>query len=84
MFDCGPKSIKCPLLCLPPVSGSADIYFKQALSLSAKGIRVVSVEAPVYWNVRDWCEGFKKLLDHLGLDKVHIFGASLGNNNDSQ
>ncbi|XP_044747248.1 maspardin-like [Coccinella septempunctata] len=78
VFDCGPKSIKCPLVCVPPVSGSADIYFKQALSLSAKGIRVISVEAPVYWNVRDWCEGFRKLLDHLGVEKVHIFGASLG------
>jgi len=36
------------------------------------------VEAPVYWTVNDWCEGFKKLLDHLYIDKVHIFGASLG------
>jgi maspardin len=28
--------------------------------------------------VKEWCEGFKKLLDHLGIVKVHIFGASLG------
>ncbi|KAL3286817.1 hypothetical protein HHI36_001309 [Cryptolaemus montrouzieri] len=78
VYDCGPKIIKCPLVCLPPVSGTADVFFKQALSLSAKGIRVISVEAPVYWNVKEWCEGFKKLLDNLGLDQVHLFGASLG------
>lgn len=48
------------------------------MSLSAKGIRVVSAEAPVYWHVREWCEGFKKLLDYLGIDRAHIFGASLG------
>ncbi|CAG7721875.1 unnamed protein product, partial [Allacma fusca] len=36
------------------------------------------VEAPVYWCVNDWCEGFKKLLDHLDITRVHLFGASLG------
>ncbi|EFA06956.1 maspardin [Tribolium castaneum] len=78
IYDCGPKKVKCPLICLPPVSGTADIFFKQALALSAKGIRVISAEAPVYWNVKEWCEGFRKLLDYLEVVKVHIFGASLG------
>lgn len=78
IYDCGPKSVTCPLVCLPPVSGTADVFFKQALALSAKGIRVISAEAPVYWNTREWCEGFKKLLDYLDLDRVHIFGCSLG------
>jgi len=78
LYDAGPKHIKCPLVCLPPVSGTADIFFKQILSLSARGYRVISLEHPVYWTVTEWCEGFRKLLDHLGLDKVHILGASLG------
>jgi hypothetical protein len=30
-------------VCLPPVSGTADVFFKQILSLSAKGIRVMAV-----------------------------------------
>lgn len=39
----------------------------------------LQVEAPgSYWNVNDWCIGFQLLLDHLRLDKVHLFGASLG------
>jgi len=40
----------------------------------------LQAEHPVYWNVKEWCEGFRKLLDYLGLHKVHIFGASLGKN----
>lgn len=78
VYDCGPKKVRCPLMCLAPVSGTADVFFKQALALSAKGIRVISAEAPVYWSVKEWCEGFKKLLDYLEVDRVHIFGASLG------
>lgn len=78
IYDCGPKTVNCPLICLPPVSGTADIFFKQALALSAKGIRVISAESPVYWSVPEWCEGFRKLLDHLHLDRVHLFGCSLG------
>lgn len=34
----------------------------------------------MYWNVKEWCDGFRKLLDYMELDKVHIFGASLGQN----
>ena len=28
------------------------------------------MEYPVYWTMREFCEGFKRLLDHLQLDKV--------------
>lgn len=78
MYDCGPKRVKYPLVCLPPVSGTSDVFFRQALSLSAKGVRVVAAEPPVYWSIQEWCEGFKKLLDYLEIHKAHIFGASLG------
>ncbi|XP_015594746.1 maspardin [Cephus cinctus] len=78
VYDSSPKTVKCPLVCLPPVSGTADIYFRQILGLAAKGYRVISAEPPVYWNVKEWCDGFRKLLDYMELDKVHIFGASLG------
>ncbi|XP_043253101.1 maspardin-like [Colletes gigas] len=78
VYDSSPKTIKCPLICLPPASGTADIFFRQILGLSAKGYRIISVESPVYWDVKEWCDGFRKLLDYMGLDKVHLFGASLG------
>ncbi|BES89949.1 Spastic paraplegia 21 (Autosomal recessive, Mast syndrome) [Nesidiocoris tenuis] len=78
VYDSGPKSVKTPLVCLPPACGTADVYFKQILGLSAKGIRVISAEHPVYWSIEEWCSGFKKLIDVLELDKIHLFGASLG------
>ncbi|XP_065212116.1 maspardin-like [Planococcus citri] len=79
VFDAGPKNVRSPLIFLPPACGTADIYFRQLLELSTCGYRVIAVESPSsYWSVNEWCNGFKLLLDHLCLDKVHLFGASLG------
>jgi maspardin len=78
LYDAGPRNVRSPLVCLAPVCGTADVFYRQILALSGRGVRVISTEPPVYWSVTDWCEGFKKLLDHLDVDKVHIFGASLG------
>lgn len=78
IFDSGPKSVSCPLVCLPPVSGTADIFYKQIMGLASRGIRVIAAEPPAYWNLKEWCDGFKRLIDYLELDKIHIFGASLG------
>jgi maspardin len=63
---------------LPPASGTADVFFKQQLSLGTSGYRVIAVDYPPCWSHDDWCESFLKLLDQLKLDQVHIFGASLG------
>jgi len=79
VYDTGSRSSgTSPLLCLPPISGTADIFFKQCLALSARGYRVISVSWPVYWTHETWCQGLSRLLDHLGLERVHIFGAALG------
>ncbi|XP_065578788.1 maspardin-like isoform X2 [Artemia franciscana] len=78
IFDSGPRTCRCPLVCLPSVSGTADVFFFQVLALSAKGLRVITVSYPVYWNHDEWCEGFLKLINFLRLEKVHLFGASLG------
>jgi len=83
LFDCGPKTDtssgkSIPLVCLPPVSGTADSFFAQCTSLSRQGYRVICVEWPPYWTLTDWCVGFRALLTHLALEKVHLFGAALG------
>ncbi|XP_039984343.1 maspardin isoform X2 [Xiphias gladius] len=78
MYDAGPKSIRCPIIFLPPVSGTAEVFFQQLLALTGWGYRVISLQYPVYWDLMEFCDGFRKLLDHLQLDKVHLFGASLG------
>ncbi|KAJ6662875.1 hypothetical protein lerEdw1_011079, partial [Lerista edwardsae] len=78
LYDAGPRNIRCPLIFLPPVSGTADVFFQQILALSGWGYRVIALQYPVYWDILEFCDGFRKLLDHLQLDKVHLFGASLG------
>ena len=77
-YDSGPKEITCPLICLPPVSGTADVFFLQVLRLHQQGYRVIAIHYPTYWTLREFVFGLIKLLDHLHVDKVHMFGASLG------
>ena len=43
MYDAGPRNVKSPLICLPPVCGTADVFFKQLTTLSQRGYRVISV-----------------------------------------
>ena len=78
IYDAGPRDIRCPLICLPPVSGTADVFFLQINQLSQQGYRVISLGYPTYWTLREFIHGFLRLLDHLHLDKVHVFGASIG------
>lgn len=79
VFDTGPAGQGGrPLVCLPPCAGTADVFFKQCLGLSGRGVRVVAVQWPPYWSTQEWCEGFAQLLDRLSLEQVHIFGAALG------
>ncbi|GFR26872.1 maspardin, partial [Trichonephila clavata] len=69
LYDAGPRNITCPLVCLPPVSGTADVFFNQVMALSAKGYRVIAVQYPIYWTMKEWVTGFSKLLDFLSIDK---------------
>ena len=50
IYDAGPKTVRCPIVCLPPASGKADIFFKQILALSAKGYRVIAVSVNLHYN----------------------------------
>uniref|UniRef100_A0A670JBA9 SPG21 abhydrolase domain containing, maspardin n=1 Tax=Podarcis muralis TaxID=64176 RepID=A0A670JBA9_PODMU len=43
LYDAGPRNIRCPLIFLPPVSGTADVFFQQILALSGWGYRVIAV-----------------------------------------
>ena len=57
LYDTGPKSVRCPLMCMPPASGKADIFFKQMLALSASGYRVIGVSSlilPIILNSNPW------------------------------
>ena len=43
VYDAGPRHVHSPLVCLPPVCGTADVFFRQLLNLSQAGYRVISV-----------------------------------------
>ena len=43
VYEAGPKNVLCPLICLPPVCGTADCFFYIVMKLAAKGYRVISV-----------------------------------------
>ncbi|XP_076811378.1 maspardin-like [Clavelina lepadiformis] len=78
LYDAGPKTVLTPLVCLPPASGNADIFFRQVVYLSALGYRVIALDYPVYWTVDDFCNGLRKLVDYLNLNQIHVFGCGLG------
>jgi len=59
-------------------SGTAEVFYKQVLSLGPKGFRLISVQYPGYLTYTRWLRAFDKFMDLLGLDKVHILGTALG------
>ncbi|KAG6485466.1 maspardin-like isoform X1 [Zingiber officinale] len=76
-YDFGPKSVP-PLICIPGIAGTADVYYKQIMSLSIKGYRVISVDIPRIWNHMEWVQSFEKFLDTLSIYHIHLYGTSLG------
>ncbi|KAG5539781.1 hypothetical protein RHGRI_020109 [Rhododendron griersonianum] len=76
-YDFGPKVVP-PLICLPGTAGTADVYYKQVMSLSMKGYRVISVDIPRVWNHHEWIQAFEKFLDAIDVHHVHLYGTSLG------
>ncbi|XP_010276724.1 PREDICTED: maspardin [Nelumbo nucifera] len=76
-YDFGPKVVP-PLICIPGTAGTADVYYKQIMSLSMKGYRVISVDIPRVWNQHEWIQAFEKFLDAIDVHHVHLYGTSLG------
>ncbi|WRX17197.1 Alpha/beta hydrolase fold-1 - like 10 [Theobroma cacao] len=76
-YDFGPKVVP-PIICLPGTTGTADVYYKQIMSLSMKGYRVISVDIPRVWNHQEWIQSFEKFLDAIDVHHIHLYGTSLG------
>jgi maspardin len=77
-YDWGPRTFGEPLLCLHPVVGSAESFYRQVLSLAERGYRVIAPQLPVYWSPAEFCDGLHTFLDMLHVRRVHIYGAGLG------
>ncbi|XP_068634871.1 uncharacterized protein [Aristolochia californica] len=76
-YDFGPKVVP-PLICIPGTAGTADVYYKQVMSLSMKGYRVISIDIPRVWSHVEWIQAFEKFLDTIDVHHVHLYGTSLG------
>lgn len=76
-YDFGPKVVP-PLICLPGIAGTADVYYKQIMALSLKGYRVISVDIPRVWNHHEWIQAFENFLDVIDVHHIHLYGTSLG------
>eukprot|EP00164_Ancoracysta_twista_P002858 GFYU01003805.1.p1 GENE.GFYU01003805.1~~GFYU01003805.1.p1 ORF type:complete len:314 (-),score=51.62 GFYU01003805.1:23-964(-) len=76
-YDHGPKDIE-PLLLLPGAAGTAESFYKQMMSLTPRGYRVIAVQHAQYYSMTDFINGMDSFLDMLNIDKVHLFGVSLG------
>ncbi|KAL6550238.1 hypothetical protein OROMI_020726 [Orobanche minor] len=76
-YDFGPKNVP-PLICLPGTAGTADVYYKQIMSLAIKGYRVISIDIPRVWDHHEWIQAFEKFLDALDVHHIHLYGTSLG------
>uniref|UniRef100_A0A166E1M4 Maspardin n=1 Tax=Daucus carota subsp. sativus TaxID=79200 RepID=A0A166E1M4_DAUCS len=76
-YDFGPKVVP-PVICLPGTAGTADVYYKQIMSLSMKGYRVISVDIPRVWNHQEWVQAFEKFLDVIDVHHIHLYGTALG------
>lgn len=77
-YETGPREVLYPVVFLPPVSGSADVFFHQMIYLSERGYRVISIEYPAYYTLEEFLVGFKRLLRRFQIRGAHLFGASLG------
>lgn len=76
-YDFGPKEAT-PLVCIPGASGTADVFYRQIISLCPKGYRIISVQFDAYDTHQAWCRGFDRFLDKISVNKIHLLGTSLG------
>ena len=70
LYDHGPKAVRTPLLLLPPVSGSADVWYQQMLPLACHGFRCIAVDYPVVDTMEELLELLAKLLQELEIEYV--------------
>jgi len=76
-YDFGPREAV-PVIMLHGAIGTAEIFFRQLVSLCPKGYRLVAVQYPAYSSHDNWIRAFDKFVDELKFTKFHIFGTALG------
>jgi maspardin len=79
-YDYGPKSKDMPpLVCIHGIASNPGIFFKQIVSLAARGYRVLSFSLPIVYDQQVCTNILNECLDQLKLYMtVHIWGCGLG------
>lgn len=52
------------------VSGTADSFFRQFLTLCPRGYRLIAAQWPPIYGVAEWVKSFDRFLDVMRIDKV--------------
>jgi len=76
-YDFGDKTAP-TLVFLHGATGTAEIFYKQILSLAPKGYRLISVQYPGYSTYVRLLNALDKFLDEVNTPEVHFFGTALG------
>eukprot|EP00667_Euglena_gracilis_P017211 EG_transcript_18089 len=73
----GPKDAPA-IVCLPPLVGGANVFYKQMMGLCAKGYRLLAVDYAPYFSPLDFLVGFDLFLSTAGIGPTHLLGVGLG------
>lgn len=61
------------------INGTADVFYRQFISLCPKGYRLVAVQLPAFDNHHDLANGLDEFLSYLqNSKKIHLLGTNLG------
>lgn len=63
---------------LPPLFGSPACFYKQIDFLVSKGYRCLAINLSTCWNHKEFSQSFDRLMEHLGLLEIHLYGVGLG------
>ncbi|KAL0209361.1 hypothetical protein RCL1_007301 [Eukaryota sp. TZLM3-RCL] len=77
-YQAGPHDVS-PLVCLHSSTGTAESFFLQLSSLSARGYHVVAVTIPDISDFLEFVKSFELFLTTIvKFRKIHLFGVGLG------
>lgn len=72
------RNTNIPLICLPGLSGTCDVFWRVVLELVPRGVRIITVTIPPVWTVESFVDEFAAFLDRRRIRTAHLLGTNLG------